>query len=89
MHLIKCAWENYTPMTYFRLKYTSQVESLMPRWRNGIRSGFKNLWEQSREGSIPSLGTRRNLSLAERFFIVIKGDRTCRSQTRNGFGEAG
>ena len=30
---------------------------MLPRWRNGIRSGLKNLWEKSREGSIPSLGT--------------------------------
>lgn len=31
----------------------------LPRWRNGIRSGLKNLWSQGREGSIPSLGTFR------------------------------
>lgn len=35
----------------------------MPRWRNGIRSGLKNLWEQSREGSSPSLGTKKPVDM--------------------------
>lgn len=30
----------------------------MPRWWNGIHVGLKIQWEQSREGSSPSLGTR-------------------------------
>lgn len=30
---------------------------LKPRWWNGIHTSLKNLWEQSHEGSTPSLGT--------------------------------
>ena len=41
---------------------------LLPRWRNGIRSGPKNLWEQSREGSIPSLGTKSEILPSGGFF---------------------
>ena len=34
--------------------YTSDVE---PRWRNGRRARFRSVWEQSRGGSSPLLGT--------------------------------
>ena len=43
---------------------------LLPRWRNGIRSGLKNLWSQGREGSIPSLGTNKISLIKGGIFLV-------------------
>jgi hypothetical protein len=53
----------------------------LPRWRNGIRSGLKNLWSQGREGSIPSLGTYKYASLVDAYFVSQIGDRRAGSAT--------
>lgn len=42
-----------------------------PRWRNGIRSGLKNLWSQGREGSSPSLGTQLKLSRVKNAYWIV------------------